>query len=45
MIAKELIVSVFDLYKLGRDIKEIKQTEVEREPKMLAAYKAENERL
>jgi len=26
-------------------MKEIKQTEVEREPKTLAAYKAENERL
>jgi len=43
--AKELGVSVFDLYKWGRDMKEIKQTEVEREPKKLAAYKTENERL
>ena len=45
MTAKELGVVVFDLYKRGRDIKEIKQTKVEREPKTLAAYKAENERL
>ena len=43
--AKELGVSVFDLYKWGRDMKEIKQTEVQREPKTLAACKAENERL
>ena len=43
--AKEPGVSVFDLYKWGRDMKEIKQTEVQREPKTLAAYKAENERL
>jgi hypothetical protein len=40
MKAKELGVSVFDLYKWGRDMKEIKQTEVVREPKTLAAYNA-----
>jgi transposase len=45
MKAKELGVSVFDLYKWGRDMKEIKQTEVVREPKTLAAYNAYTESL
>ena len=36
--AKELGVYVFDLYKWGRDIKEIKQVEPEREPTTLAEY-------
>ena len=34
--AKELGVSVFDLHKWGRDMKEIKQVEPEREPTTLA---------
>jgi hypothetical protein len=37
--AKELGVSVFDLYKWGRDMKEIKQVEPEREPTTLAEYR------
>ena len=37
MTAKELGASVFVLYMWGRDMKENKQTEVEREPKTLAA--------
>jgi len=43
--ASDLGVSVFDLYKWGRDMKEIKQTVVEREPKTSTACKAESERL
>jgi transposase len=42
---KDLGMSVSDLYKWGRDMKEIKQTEVERESKILATFKVENERL
>ena len=43
--AKELGVSVFDLYKWGRDMKEIKQVEPEREPTTLAEYKEKVKRL
>jgi transposase len=39
--SKELGVSVFDLYKWGRDMKEIKQVEPQREPTTLAEYKVE----
>ena len=37
--AKELGVSVFDLYNWGRDMKELKKEELEREPITLAVYR------
>jgi transposase len=43
--AKVLGVSVFDLYKWGQDMKEIKQVEPEREPTTLAEYKEKVKRL
>ena len=43
--SKELGVSVFDLYKWGRDMKDIKQVEPEREPTTLAEYKEKVKRL
>ena len=43
--AKELGVSVFDLYKWGRDMKELKKEELERKPRTLAEYKQKAKRL
>jgi len=43
--AKELGVSVSDLNKWGRDIKELKKEELEREPRTLAEYKQKVNRL
>ena len=43
--AKELGVSVLDLYKWGRDMKEIKQEEPEIKPTTLAEYKVELARI
>jgi len=43
--AKELGVSVFDLNKWGRDMKEIKQVVPERKPTTLVEYKVELARI
>ena len=43
--AKELGVSVFDLYKWGLDMKELKKEELERKPRTLAEYKQKAKRL
>ena len=39
--AKEMGVSVFDLFKWGRDTKELKKKELKREPRTLAEYRKE----
>ena len=43
--ANEMGVSVFNLYKWGRDMKELKKEELEREPRTFAEYKQKVMRL